>query len=1605
MGIISNIRELFRRRHTVRVRFQDAFHTYDGLSHEARYTVDGLPNGFSLHPVELPAWTDATPGPVTVPSPGWLVLNSRGKDVSRRFVIEEVPAHVEVAPARLEIYSGSSSKTWDGDPLRCADVAVEGLAMGESIAARAVGCLSEPGSTPNAIVVDWALSSAKEGNYQVCLFPGTLRIDPVAISGVEVTDVCVVYDGKPHGFEVRAPAGACVVFSDPAQYCEAGSHEAAFKATMPCHLPFHGIARLTVLPRPLKVVAGSASKAWDGLPLVCSQFEVEGLVPGERLSVHTVGGIIDEGTAVNSAVVDWGASTARQGNYELEILPGTLEVELADLVVPTSFSREVVYDGQVHRPGLDGPDGVTLDFDGPIDFIQVGLYQGTFTARAAHHKPVRGEYFLTIVDNPVPVTVTTTGGSFVYDGQEHRATVELDGLPNGYIVKAAASHGVACDVSDGPVIATCDDLRIEDLFERDVTDNLNLIYHDSTISITPRPVSLRTFDARKTFDGKPLTCMEVRVNGLVEGQTATPVVCGKQIQVGQSINEARLVFDGTARQDNYRVVQSFGKLTVDQAEEPVMPALESWDCDRAASVQGEAMPGSFVSSESPALEPLERDRAQEVPDAHMLWPAPLPEPAPASQPKHAQTPTPSPLPEASRPIGKTLLHPDSTPDIKRDEPEVEWRKATVRFSGSVVSPTSGTRRHGTKTPVEERPDLEELGLGRGFVPFSRSTTKAHIGDPDLTRAIRHCEEKANAAIEEIRDEYPDALLFQAFGVLGPDLDEVRKTVLDIFDYGYFRADKRSALAYIHDNCQNAFLIFVACLAREYSDADAVWKNIFGVVDVGNAANQAVFKKMFLAYLYQRRLPVFESNEAAHYYARTAYLHGGFSRDVWVVLWRDALVEMAREKALPDDAPGGLVFDCVMMRLPENDRRHKRIKELLRMAPAQAVCALFEMAWKVVVQAVVAGTKSALITNYGLSEMAMAALVEVLGGRNVASSAQVRHGIVFFEKLRLILDAQGGVRIAWHDSVLPSSMSGSRVDVLVNGALVKTCDIARMTTHARLGGGSVEVAPCTRYDVELRLMAPSSQGEFSEVSSLFQSFQNTKPACYEFVRTSQGEYRFREPDERILRVRRIAYLVPVGMRVDGVRGMELSNVVECTGAWGSMRAFQFDVEPGAAGNIVDEASGEIVAAWHEDFRVRVDRSKVIGRVGDVDLYGHVMGVGQTDVALPSIKIEAPEGTSPDDVEVRFVRDGQEGLLDATWILDENDRPLELKLNFPQAEQGKGIVRLCVIEARQRATGSQLLRYRFAIAPIQGFRITDCKIIDHQLYGVYGFTATERMKVVQIEGAIEYDGDMLEQGDDAFVQTLLEAQTARVRLSVPAGDVIEAELLLAGVKVEIDLDLWREVEKAPLNLATLQGYGMRQATICLATSAARKGLLVQVRLGRDKLLQKLLDKATEAKVCLYDAKDLLKPPAGKVYERSPLQLFIGFGFELDNGKYKQALVQYDLLPCAKGLGFSKCEVRSGSDGRERLCFDADTQSKKLACDLHVTYTDGSEYNPTVYGQVTVRAGERNVALSPEMRQLYRDRRRHLFATVTTLSLFGEPDPDNEITVPLCPRKDRR
>lgn len=178
---------------------------------------------------------------------------------------------------------------------------------------------------------------------------------------------------------------------------------------------------------------------------------------------------------------------------------------------------------------------------------------------------------LTVTESAAEIVVTTTGGTFTYDGQPHGATVSVSTLPTGYTLKTAASTATATNVADGEVTATADQLVIVNAAGEDVTAKLNITYNNGTIKIIPKAATVTTDSAEKVYDGTPLTAPG-RIEGLVEGENVTLTMTGNQTVKGESANNYELTWDQNAVSGNYTITDSVGTLKVtEQSLDPKDP--------------------------------------------------------------------------------------------------------------------------------------------------------------------------------------------------------------------------------------------------------------------------------------------------------------------------------------------------------------------------------------------------------------------------------------------------------------------------------------------------------------------------------------------------------------------------------------------------------------------------------------------------------------------------------------------------------------------------------------------------------------------------------------------------------------------------------------------------------------------------------------------------------------------------------------------------------------------------------------------------------------------------------------------------------------------------
>ena len=403
----------------------------------------------------------------------------------------------EITKAPLTVNAGSASKVYDGEALT-AGATIEGLVGGENATAQTQGSQTEVGSSANTVSgITW--DTAKEGNYYIAAQnDGTLTVTPKGVAQMTVGSLPdVTYNGESQQQKPVVKDGEKVL-------AEGVDYE----------LTYSGNA----------TDAGTVTVTVTGKGNYAGSVDVTYLIAPAPLTVTT---------------------PSVSGVYNAK--PLTAAGTISGFVNGESAPFETT--GSQTEVG-------TSDNTYAIDWAAAGA-----TAKQANCAVSESIGKLTVTESADEVVVTTTGGTFAYDGASHGAAVTVGALPEGYTLEAAASSATATSVSDGEVAATADVLVIKNAQGEDVTSKLNVKFVDGTIKVEPAKLTVTTPSASKPYDGNALTA-EGKASGFVNGETATLKTTGGQTTVGTSENGYELVWDGSAKAANYTVEENLGTLEV-----------------------------------------------------------------------------------------------------------------------------------------------------------------------------------------------------------------------------------------------------------------------------------------------------------------------------------------------------------------------------------------------------------------------------------------------------------------------------------------------------------------------------------------------------------------------------------------------------------------------------------------------------------------------------------------------------------------------------------------------------------------------------------------------------------------------------------------------------------------------------------------------------------------------------------------------------------------------------------------------------------------------------------------------------------------------------------
>ena len=140
-------------------------------------------------------------------------------------------------------------------------------------------------------------------------------------------------------------------------------------------------------------------------------------------------------------------------------------------------------------------------------------------------------------EKPITTAVTFASESATkdYDGTAlSDNTITVTGMPEGYTYSAACAASITDAGSTENIIS---EIKIFDANGKDVTKLFtNITRTNGVLTITPAAVTVTTGSAWKVYDGEALSCEDVTITGLVNGETASVTATGSITDAGTAVN-------------------------------------------------------------------------------------------------------------------------------------------------------------------------------------------------------------------------------------------------------------------------------------------------------------------------------------------------------------------------------------------------------------------------------------------------------------------------------------------------------------------------------------------------------------------------------------------------------------------------------------------------------------------------------------------------------------------------------------------------------------------------------------------------------------------------------------------------------------------------------------------------------------------------------------------------------------------------------------------------------------------------------------------------------------------------------------------------------------
>ena len=558
-------------------------------------------------------------------------INWNANTKGSNYAVTKLPGTLAVTPRPVTLTSKSGTKVYDGTPLTAHEVTVggDGFADGEGATYAFTGSQTAVGESENAFTYTLNANTAA-GNYEITTANGTLTVTKASIGGedggesgagdvpaggLSKFDAAFVYDGEGHTIDtnaLRAAFGAALV----------GAGETKV---------FYGVAAAGAAATGQETGGNSAS----GADAATGQEQVA-----------------DLGVAATGAekVADWREAApvytnageyviwykVTNPNYENFVHAAKVTITKRPVTLTSGTKLDFVYDGQPHgfpvlgksENGFVSGEDVTTSNWATVTMVAEGEVANTFD-----YAPLDGtdlaNYAVTVVTGKIAVIKATVGpgggeepgaddvpaggvskfdATFVYDGEGH--TINTNALQAAFGAALVGESAVEYALDDGnaesggrgapalpwgtaPVYTNAGAYAI---WYKVTNPNYEDFVHAAKLTITKRPVTVRSRNLTKPYDGTPLrlTADDIDV-ALTDGGQGLPALPeGEAFAYGDfaeltAAGETAATFtvsSGAGMQlTNYDLTIEFGTLTVTRA---TYPGQEPGGAGIAWSVASEA---------------------------------------------------------------------------------------------------------------------------------------------------------------------------------------------------------------------------------------------------------------------------------------------------------------------------------------------------------------------------------------------------------------------------------------------------------------------------------------------------------------------------------------------------------------------------------------------------------------------------------------------------------------------------------------------------------------------------------------------------------------------------------------------------------------------------------------------------------------------------------------------------------------------------------------------------------------------------------------------------------------------------------------------------------